>query len=66
MSVLVIFLSIVVVLEGIIIGEVIAMSKNAKFIFEIDDHDPEDVKFKLTADDDVKPGRVYFIKVLRK
>ena len=66
MSVLVIFLSIVVLLEGIIIGEIILASKNAKFIFEIDDHDPEDVKFKLTADDDVKPGRVYFIKVVRK
>lgn len=66
MSALVIFLTIVVVLEGIIIGEVILASKNAKFIFEIDDHDPEDVKFKLKADDDVKPGRVYFIKVVRK
>ena len=66
MVAIVIFLAIVVILEGVIIGEVLYMAKNAKFIFEIDDHDPEDVKFKLTADDDVKPGRVYFIKVVRK
>lgn len=66
MVALAIFLAIVVILEGAIIGEVLRMAKNAKFIFEIDDHDSEDVKFKLTADDDVKPGRVYFIKVVRK
>ena len=66
MVVLVIFLLAIAFLEAIIIAEVILSSKNAKFIFEIDDHDPEDVKFKLTADDDVKPGRVYFIKVVRK
>ena len=39
-----------------------------KFIFEIDDSDPEDVKFKLICFemDDVKPGRRYFVRTVRK
>lgn len=66
MVAIVIFLAIVTILEGVVIGEALRMAKNAKFILEIDEHDPDDVKFKLTADDDVTPGMVYFIKVVRK
>lgn len=64
---LIIFLSIAIVLEGIILGEVIYMSKRPKFTLEIDDHDPDDIKLKLIAeDDDFKPGRIYFLKAVRR
>lgn len=62
----IIFLSIFAILEGIIIGEIVFMSKNPKFTLEVDDHDPDDVKIRLVSDDDFTPGRVYFLKAVRK
>ena len=62
MVTLVIFLLAVAFLEAIIIAEVIRRSKKPDFIFEIDDHDPDDVKMRVICNVDVKPGRVYFIK----
>lgn len=62
MVVLVIFLLAVAFLEAIIIAEVILRSKKPDFIFEIDDHDPDDVKMRVICNVDVKPGRIYFIK----
>lgn len=62
MAALVIFLIAVVFLEAIIIAEVIRRSKKPDFIFEIDDHDPDDVKMRVICNVDVKPGRIYFIK----
>lgn len=62
MVALVIFLIAVVFLEAIIIAEVIRRSKKPDFIFEIDDHDPDDVKMRVICNVDVKPGRIYFIK----
>lgn len=62
MAGIIIFLSIFAILEAIIIAEVILRSKKPDFIFEIDDHDPDDVKMRVICNVDVKPGRVYFIK----
>lgn len=66
MVILVIFLAIFVMLEGIIVAEILYRSKHPAFIFEIDDHDPDDVKFSMKGNVDVKPGRVYFLKAVRK
>lgn len=66
MAILVIFLVIFVLLEAIIIGEILYRSKHPAFIFEIDDHDPDDVKFSMKGNVDVKPGRIYFLKAVRK
>lgn len=64
---LIILLSIGIALESIILGEVIYMSKHTKFTLEIDDHDPDDIKLRLIAeDDDFKPGRIYFLKAVRR
>lgn len=63
---IIIFLSIFAILEGIIIGEVVAMSKKAGFTLEVDDHDIDDVKIRLISSVDFKPGRIYFLKCVRK
>ena len=58
--------AIFIICEGIIIGEMLYRAKHPRFIFEIDDSDPDDVHFKLIGNADVYPGRVYFIKAVRK
>lgn len=62
MVAIVIFLLAIAFLEAIIIADVIRRSKKPDFIFEIDDHDPDDVKMRVICNVDVKPGRIYFIK----
>ena len=62
----IIFLSIFAILEGIIIGEIAVMSKKAGFTLEVDDNDLDDVKIRLISSVDFKPGRVYFLKCVRK
>lgn len=65
-----------VILEAIIIGAMLIFFgdiyyrvKHPEFIFEIDDSDPDDVKFTMSsskAPEDLRPGRVYVIKTVRK
>ena len=66
MLALVYFICFICVLESFVIGSILYNSKNPKFELEVDESNPDDVKFKLTASDDINPGHTYFIKVTRK
>ncbi len=66
----------IIVLETIIIAvlilffiDVLVRVKHPEFIFEIDDSDPDDVKLSMTsnkAPEDLRPGRIYILKSVRK
>ena len=66
----------VVILEAIIIGAMLIFFsdiyyriKHPEFIFEIDDSNPDDVKFTMSsskAPEDLRPGRIYILKTTRK
>ena len=66
----------VVILEAIIIGAMLIFFsdiyyriQHPEFIFEIDDSDPDDVKFTMSsskAPEDLRPGRIYILKTTRK
>lgn len=66
----------IVIFEAIIIAVLILFFidvwvriQHPEFIFEIDDSDPDDVKFSLAsnkAPEDLRPGRIYILKSVRK
>lgn len=66
----------IIVLETIIIAVLILFFidvwvriQHPEFIFEIDDSDPDDVKFTMSsskAPEDLRPGRIYILKTTRK
>lgn len=66
----------IVIFEAIIIAVLILFFldvwvriQHPEFIFEIDDSDPDDVKFSLVsnkAPEDLRPGRIYILKSVRK
>lgn len=66
----------IIILETIIIAVLILFFidiwvriRHPEFIFEIDDRDPDDVKFSMTsnkAPEDLRPGRIYILKSVRK
>ena len=66
---IVIFEAIISGVMLIFFGEIYYRIKHPEFIFEIDDSDPDDVKFSLTsnkAPEDLRPGRIYILKSVRK
>lgn len=66
----------IAILEAIIIAVLILFFidvrvriQHPEFIFEIDDSNPEDVKFTMSsnkAPEDLRPGRIYILKAIRK
>lgn len=66
----------IIILETIIIAVLILFFidvwvriRHPEFIFEIDDSDPDDVKLSLVsnkAPEDLRPGRIYILKSVRK
>lgn len=66
----------IVIFEAIIIAVLILFFidvwvriQHPEFIFEIDDSDPDDVKLSLVsnkAPEDLRPGRIYILKSVRK
>lgn len=66
----------IVIFEAIIIAVLILFFidvwvriQHPEFIFEIDDSNPDDVKFSMSsskAPEDLRPGRIYILKSVRK
>lgn len=64
-----IFEAIIIAVLLLFFGDVWTRVRHPEFIFEIDDSNPEDVKFTMKsnkAPEDLRPGRIYILKAVRK
>lgn len=69
MTAIAIFEAIIIAVLLIFFGDVWARVRHPEFIFEIDDSNPDDVKFTMSsnkAPEDLRPGRIYILKAVRK